>query len=172
MEPLAVAVHAMFSVGKVRAGQTLVTFGCGTVGLLCMAVARVFGASRIIAVDNNSARLDFASRYITCDVFEPAAPLPGESKIAYSKRSSAVLKNLFKDGIGTGSDSVVDATGAETCIQMGLMMTKSGGTFVQVTSLSSRLHREVARDVPLQRLASGPRSHRFLYLIFCRRRSR
>ncbi|KAL5511081.1 hypothetical protein ACEPAH_4296 [Sanghuangporus vaninii] len=133
MEPLAVAVHAVHSIGKLRAGTTCVTFGCGTVGLLCMAVARVFGALHIIAVDNNQARLEFASKYVGSDVFTPAAFASGETKMAYSERSSILFKRKFvRKGIGMGSDFVLDATGAETCIQMGLMVTKPGGTFVQV----------------------------------------
>ncbi|KAL5532564.1 hypothetical protein ACEPAF_4338 [Sanghuangporus sanghuang] len=133
MEPLAVAVHAVHSIGKLRVGTTCVTFGCGTVGLLCMAVARIFGALHIIAVDNNQARLEFASKYVGSDVFTPAEFVSGETKMAYSERSSILFKRMFdRKGIGMGSDFVLDATGAETCIQMGLMVTKPGGTFVQV----------------------------------------
>ena len=50
MEPLSVAVHAVNTLAQLRANQTVAIFGCGPVGLLCMAVAKALGASRIIAV--------------------------------------------------------------------------------------------------------------------------
>lgn len=37
MEPLAVAVHAINYIGQLRAGQSVIVFGAGPVGLLCMA---------------------------------------------------------------------------------------------------------------------------------------
>ena len=45
IEPLAVAVHANRQV-DVRPGQDVVIFGSGTIGLLCAAVARTFGAQQ------------------------------------------------------------------------------------------------------------------------------
>ena len=51
MVPLAVAVHSVAILGGFRANQSVVIFGCGPVGLLCMAVAKALGGSRIIAVD-------------------------------------------------------------------------------------------------------------------------
>ena len=60
MEPLSVAMHAISTVAKLRANQTVAIFGCGPVGLLCMAVAKALGASRIIAVDIVPSRVEFA----------------------------------------------------------------------------------------------------------------
>jgi D-xylulose reductase len=50
MEPLAVGVHSVANLGCFRANQSIVVFGCGPIGLLCMAVGKAFGACRIIAV--------------------------------------------------------------------------------------------------------------------------
>ncbi|KAF7352689.1 putative D-xylulose reductase A [Mycena venus] len=63
MEPLAVGVHSVSNLGGFRANQSIAIFGCGPVGLLCMAVAKALGAARIIAVDIVPSRLDsLASR--------------------------------------------------------------------------------------------------------------
>ena len=43
-----------------QTGQSLVVFGVGGVGMSAVLAARLVGASRIIAVDQNAARLDLA----------------------------------------------------------------------------------------------------------------
>ena len=134
MEPLSVAVHAVSNIGQLRAGQNVVIFGAGPVGLLCMAVTRALGATRIIAVDINSTRLEFALGYAATDIFLPPSQDAGEKKMEYSKRVSGVMKKaLGLEERGPRSiDIIFDATGAETCIQMALLVVKIGGTFVQV----------------------------------------
>ncbi|MBV9101615.1 MAG: L-threonine 3-dehydrogenase [Candidatus Dormibacteraeota bacterium] len=60
MEPFGNAVHAC-SYGDL-AGRRVVVFGCGPIGCAAIAVARVQGASRVIAVDRNDYRLHLAER--------------------------------------------------------------------------------------------------------------
>lgn len=50
VEPLAVGMHTV-RLADVKPGQRAVIFGAGTVGLLCGAVAREFGAATVISVD-------------------------------------------------------------------------------------------------------------------------
>ena len=52
----------------------------------------------------------------------------------YAKRVATLIKEKFsieEDG-PEGIDLVIDASGAETCIQMGILIAKRGATFVQV----------------------------------------
>ncbi|KIJ70059.1 hypothetical protein HYDPIDRAFT_142987 [Hydnomerulius pinastri MD-312] len=134
MEPLSVAVHAVSKLGSLKANQSVAVFGCGPVGILCMAVAKALGASRIIAIDIVPGRLEFAKSYAATDIFQPPTLLQDETRIAYSKRSSAAMKEQL--GISergtTSIDLVVDASGAEVSIQTGLRIVKIGGTYVQV----------------------------------------
>ncbi|KAL5529749.1 hypothetical protein ACEPAG_5734 [Sanghuangporus baumii] len=134
LEPLSVAVHAVSNIGKLRAGQKVIVFGAGPVGLLCMAAARALGATRIVAVDIVPTRLEFALAYAATDTFLPPPQGTNEKKMEYSKRAVGVMKNaLGLEERGPNSiDLVLDATGAETCIQMALLVVKIGGTFVQV----------------------------------------
>ena len=74
MEPLSVAVHAIANVGALRTGQSVLIFGAGPVGLLAMAVAKGLGASRIVAVDINEERLNFAKGYAATDIYIPVCP--------------------------------------------------------------------------------------------------
>ena len=50
LEPLGVAIHAV-DLGKLRAGMMIGVFGCGPIGLLTIQLARLSGASNIIATD-------------------------------------------------------------------------------------------------------------------------
>lgn len=127
-------VHAVFRVGNFRASQTIAVFGCGPVGLLCMAVAKASGASRIIAIDINSARLDFAKTYAASDVYLSPSIQQGEDTVEYSRRNAAHMKaELGIEDIGPrGIDLVVDASGAEVSIQTAFYIAKCGGTIVQV----------------------------------------
>src|SRR5258705_13286399 len=58
-EPLSVVIHASRRCG-LEAGQSVFVFGVGTIGLLACALAKHTGASRVVAVDINPARLAFA----------------------------------------------------------------------------------------------------------------
>jgi D-xylulose reductase len=73
MEPLAVGVHSVHTLGKCQSDQNVIVFGAGPVGLLCMAVAKALGARRIIAVDIQQERLDFATSYVATDSFLPVS---------------------------------------------------------------------------------------------------
>lgn len=134
MEPLAVGVHSVYTLAQVRPNQVVVVFGAGPIGLLAMAVARACGARRVIAIDIMDSRLEFAKSYAATDVFCPPKPHEGESRMAYSKRSNETLKKelgVADTGVD-GIDVIVEATGAEVCIQTGYYLIKPGGVFVQV----------------------------------------
>ncbi|KAL9712865.1 hypothetical protein Ac2012v2_004104 [Leucoagaricus gongylophorus] len=134
MEPLSVGVHSVANLGGFRTGQSIVVFGCGPVGLLCMAVAKALGAKRIIAVDIVPQRLEFARSYAATDIYLPPQPLEGETKFDYNRRNAEQMKqqlNIQDRGINI-IDLVVDASGAEVSIQTAFYIVKTGGTFVQV----------------------------------------
>ena len=57
---------------EVGPGDTVVVFGCGPVGLLAQACARVRGAARVIAVDLDEERLARA-RQEGCDTINPSS---------------------------------------------------------------------------------------------------
>jgi len=91
MEPLSVGVHSVANLGEFKSDQVCpgrqafphaasiactddqvcIVFGAGPVGLLCMAVAKALGARRVIAVDIQQDRLDFAKSYAATDIYLP-----------------------------------------------------------------------------------------------------
>lgn len=103
VEPLAVGVHITKQAG-IRPGQSVVVFGAGPVGLLCLAVARSFGAGKCVAVDINEERLVFAKGYAATHAFRP-------SKEESPEQSAARL--VEECGLGDGADAAIDASGAE-----------------------------------------------------------
>jgi D-xylulose reductase len=122
VEPLAVAVHVARQ-ADVRLGMNIIVFGAGTVGLLCCAVARAMGAGKIVCVDVNSSRLEFAGKYAGADTFLPSG----------SDSAEGTAQKIIKDNSlpSEGADVVLEATGAEPCIEAGIHVLRSGGTFVQ-----------------------------------------
>lgn len=134
MEPLSVGVHSVANLGGFRAGQSIAVFGCGPVGLLCMAVAKALGASRVIGVDIVPHRLEFARSYAATETYLPPKLLEGESKIDYSRRNAQQMKQELniQDRGSRAIDLVIDASGAEVSIQTALYIVKAAGTFVQV----------------------------------------
>jgi D-xylulose reductase len=130
MEPLSVGIHSVYNLGGLRTNQSIVVFGCGPVGsciwaliahvsrideklagLLCMAVAKALGASRIIAVDIVPSRLEFARKYAATAVYQPPSPLEGETKVEFAERNIANMKKeVGIENIGERAiDLVIDA---------------------------------------------------------------
>ncbi len=120
MEPLAVGVHITKQSG-IKHGDTVVVFGAGPVGLLCCAVAKSLGASKVIAVDINNERLEFAKSFAATSTFIP------------SKVSAAENAQKIKDenDMLSGADIAIDASGAEPSVQTAMNVLRVGGSYVQ-----------------------------------------
>lgn len=120
VEPLAVGVHITRQ-GGVKPGQSVVVFGAGPVGLLCMAVAKAYGASKIVCVDINEDRLQFARKYAATHEFRSA-------RVSAQENAANLIRECE---LGPGADVIIDASGAEPCIQTAIHALRVGGTYVQ-----------------------------------------
>ncbi|KXJ87962.1 chaperonin 10-like protein [Microdochium bolleyi] len=137
VEPLAVAVHAVRQSGIREPGKKVVVFGAGTVGLFCAAVAKEFGAAQVVSVDVLASRLQTAQRLVgeeSSRTWTPPSSGPGTMT---PEDTAAKLKEecgLSGDGCGDagGADVIMDATGAEFCVQTAIFTLRPGGTYVQV----------------------------------------
>ncbi|KAK0547630.1 hypothetical protein OC846_004770 [Tilletia horrida] len=134
MEPLSVAVHCTVNRGKVRAMENVLVFGAGPIGLLSAAVAKAFGAKRVVVVDIIDSKLEFASSFAATHVFKPTKANEGETSMQAAERNAKALIEEIGDDVATveGFDLVLECTGAPPCISMGLWATKIQGRFVQV----------------------------------------
>jgi D-xylulose reductase len=136
-EPVAVAVQVC-KVGKIKLNQTVVVFGCGPIGLLCQAVAKASAAKKVIGVDISNKRLDIAMSSFGCadGVFAPPMMEPvaadkdkAETEAEWSANVANMIRKKFD--LDDGPDVVLEATGAQACIQIGIQLVKKGGMYVQ-----------------------------------------
>ncbi|KAF2868832.1 chaperonin 10-like protein [Massariosphaeria phaeospora] len=120
VEPVSVAVHAVKLV-DVRPGETVVVMGSGTIGLLCGAVARVFGAQRVVLVDVLERKLEFARGWLGCETWMPDLSATPEVN------AEKMLETLGVDGV----DAVIEASGAASSVETGIHVLRPGGKYVQ-----------------------------------------
>lgn len=97
LEPLGIAVHATLE-GDGVAGRDVVVNGCGPIGLMNVAVARHFGARRVIAVDLTAKRLQTAEKM-------------GADVVINASQQDPVARVRDITG-GEGADVVFEYTGA------------------------------------------------------------
>ncbi|CAF1048528.1 unnamed protein product [Didymodactylos carnosus] len=82
--------------GEVSEGQTVAIWGCGPVGMLAALSALYKKARRVILIDKEQYRLDYAKKH-----------LPGIETINFSKRSTLEqLKELVPNGPDVGIEAV------------------------------------------------------------------
>ncbi|KAF2006716.1 hypothetical protein P154DRAFT_542066 [Amniculicola lignicola CBS 123094] len=120
MEPTAVAVH-IAKQASIKPGASVVVFGAGPVGLLCCTVAKAFGAKKIVTVDINEERLKFALKFAATHAFTSA-------RVSAEENAKKMIEECE---LGPGADVIIDASGAEPCIQTAIYALRAGGTYVQ-----------------------------------------
>lgn len=83
---------------EITAGDTVVVFGCGPVGVFSIISAQLFGAGRVIAVDHIESRLDLARQH-------------GAEVIDFDREDPVqVIRQLTG---GSGADRAIDAVGVD-----------------------------------------------------------
>src|SRR6476620_1205900 len=103
---------AVLNTAGVAAGDSVVIFGAGGVGLNAVSGARIAGASRIVVIDLQQKRLDAARRFGATDVIDSTKSKPVEA-----------LRELLPGG----ADHVFDFVGLKLVAEEGLAMLGVGG---------------------------------------------
>lgn len=104
-EPLAIVLHEVVEHGKVQAGDRVVIFGAGPIGLLAAAVARLAGASQVILVGTDPDR-DYR--------FAVAERIPVDAIInASTEDVVATVAKLTRNKL---ADVAIDASGSPKAI--------------------------------------------------------
>jgi D-xylulose reductase len=129
VEPLAVGVHAV-KLGDVKPGETVVVMGSGTIGLMCGAVARQFGAHRVILVDVLEKKLEFAREWVGCETFLAKLDSTPEETAAQLLEKFG-LQEEGTDTTGGKVDTVIEASGASSSVEAGIHLLRPGGKYVQ-----------------------------------------
>ena len=100
--------------GRIRIGDTVAVFAQGPIGLCATAGAKLMGATRIIAVDGNRQRLDFARKMGADDVVDVNDGNP--------------VDRIMELTDGRGVDVAIEALGLQQTFQNCLHVLRPGGT--------------------------------------------
>ncbi|MFQ5933010.1 MAG: Zn-dependent alcohol dehydrogenase [Dehalococcoidia bacterium] len=111
-------VGAVLLNAQVEPGSTVAVVGCGGVGLNVIMGAQLVNAGRIIAVDVNESKLEFAMKFGATDSVNPS-----------HQDTVARVRELTG---GRGVDYAFEVFGAGETITMAYGMTRKGGTVVVI----------------------------------------
>ena len=130
VEPLSVALHSVRKC-NLKPGQTAFITGAGAVGLLCARIARISGASTIVMVDIDEARLEFAKKHQIADkTFQiPLSGNDGESSADFSLRIGEKIREDLQIGF---LDTALECTGVESCLNLCLGVVERGSKVIMV----------------------------------------
>jgi len=117
-DAVATPFHALTKRGKLQAGETVAVFGCGGLGLHAVQLARVCGASKVIALDVSEAALERARR-VGAD----------ETVNVSQEKGAQRVKELTG---GKGVDLSMEFVGLQETIDQAIKSLKRGGRTVVV----------------------------------------
>ncbi len=117
IEPIACCLRSLNKVNLQKA-DTIVIFGAGPTGLMHMILARFFGASKILLVDVNSFRLEFAKKI---DQQVEVMNIANMHEAEFKKKSLKFLGN-------NGSDVSIISTSNVSAFIQSISITRKGGT--------------------------------------------
>jgi L-iditol 2-dehydrogenase len=143
LEPLGVAIHAV-DLAHLKPGMTVGVFGCGPIGLLMIQLARLSGATQIVATDKLPWRVEAAKNFGAQAAF----------LVADRAESEAILAATA----GRGVDVAFEAAGAQAAVDDAFNAVISGGKVVLAgipaddrTSFSAGLARRKGLTIKLVR---------------------
>jgi L-iditol 2-dehydrogenase len=115
LEPLGVAIHAV-DLAKVRPGMSVGVFGCGPIGLLVVQLARLSGASHILATDLLPHRVEAAKG---CG-----------AQHAYLAQAGLELGEIRAATGGRGVDVAFEAAGEQQAVDAAFAAVVPGGKVI------------------------------------------
>lgn len=118
VDAVATPFHAITKRGALKAGEKVAIFGCGGLGIHGVQIAKICGASLVIAVDAIDSALERARKV-------------GASEIINSQREAPAQKIREITG-GTGVDLALEFIGLKETIEQAVACLKVGGRAVIV----------------------------------------
>lgn len=136
----ATSFRAVHQVGQVVAGERVVVFGCGGVGLSAVMIASSLGAE-VIAIDTNPDALALAREYGAAHTIQAPPTAPA----AESHAGSRAARTVEQIGALGGAHVTIDALGSDDVVQQALQALRPRGRHVQVGLLPSGVNLDVSR---------------------------
>ena len=114
-EPLCVAYSSLVKHANIKPGDLVVVIGPGPIGLLCVKMASILGATNIVVVgtDGDESRMEYAKKW-------------GATRVINSAKEDPVPL-IMAMGDGYGADLVVDAAGFSPTLKLSLDVVRPNG---------------------------------------------
>jgi L-iditol 2-dehydrogenase len=119
-EPCCVAYNAVARRTRIRAGDNVLVLGPGPIGLLCVVMARLAGAGRVVAAG------------IARDAGRLATALAIGADETWNLEEAPVEERVAGLGDGLGFDEVIDASGASAALRTALAVVRPNGQITKV----------------------------------------
>lgn len=119
-EPFCVAYKSVICNSTVNPGDTVVVIGPGPIGLLCMKMAQMAGASRIVAVgtEGDDERLKLSESF--------------GATITVNSSKQDPLETIMSLGDGFGADLIVDTAGASPTLKLSIDAVRPTGQITKI----------------------------------------
>ena len=134
VEAVAVALHSI-NISGLKTGDKCVVVGTGMIGISIIKLLKISGASKIIAIDINSKRLEQARK-------------SGADQIFLSTEEDLDEKIKIVTG-NRGADISYEAVGKSETVNMAINVLRKGGKVVLVGNVSPRV------EFPLQKVVTS-----------------
>jgi L-iditol 2-dehydrogenase len=130
LEPLGVGIHAL-RLARVQPGDTVGIFGCGPIGLLLIQLARIAGATTIVATDRLPHRVEAAQR-----LGAVAALVDGGAE-----------RDILLDATGgRGVDAAIEIAGVDDAIESAIALARPAAAVV-VAGIPTGDHAWIAASI-------------------------
>jgi threonine 3-dehydrogenase len=124
-EPFGNAVHAA-GAADLR-GKTVAVFGCGTIGLFAIMVARALGATRVIGIEPQPRNIEMARALGADDVIPLDVDQTARNGWSADKDLVAAVRETFG---GIGCDVALEMAGFNTSVNNAIQSTRRGGDVI------------------------------------------
>jgi L-iditol 2-dehydrogenase len=119
-EPFCVAYKALVSNSKINPGDTVVVIGPGSIGILCVKIAQLSGASEIVVIgtEGDDKRLELAKEF--------------GATITINSTKDDPLKRIISLGDGYGANLIADTAGSSETLKLSMHAVRPAGQITKI----------------------------------------
>jgi L-iditol 2-dehydrogenase len=141
----------MLELIEIRVGDTVAVTGAGPIGMLCAAIARAAGASRVFIADRLAYRLKLAEAM--------------GADVSIDTTTTSLVDTVLDATRGRGVDLVMEASGCAEMTNAAIHIARMGGTVMQIGIFSELypkldIHNAMMKELDLKTLKRS--NHRAL----------